>query len=327
MGLRLESVTVRYPVRGERLRPAHLTAVSDVDLAIAPGEVVGIVGESGCGKSTVARTLVGLERPHRGRVWLGDANVWEMRPRERRQQLARRVAMVFQDPTSSLNARMSVGELVSDPLRIHRVGSRSTRWARARDLLDRVGLPTDALARRPQELSGGQRQRVAIARALALEPTIVVADEPTSALDVSIRAQVLNLLLALREQLGLGLALVSHDIQTVRYIADRVTVMYLGRVVERGPAAEIVHHARHPYSAALFSAAPTLRGRGRDRIVLTGRVASPRDPPSGCPFRTRCWRADDTCARTFPEPSGAESHSVWCHHPLDGGPAAARPAP
>jgi peptide/nickel transport system ATP-binding protein len=292
-------------------------ALTGADLAVAPGETVGVVGESGCGKSTLAKVLVGVVRPVSGTVSFEGRDLWSMSPAERRAAVGGSTGMVFQDPSTALNRRLTVRQILRDPLDVHQRGARAEREARVRELMSLVGLPralTDAL---PGQLSGGQRQRVAIARALALDPRLLVADEPTSALDVSVRAQILNLLLDLKERLGLALVFVSHDIQTVRRMSDRVITMYLGRIVEEAPASEVTAHARHPYTRALFSATPGLLDP-IDPIPLTGPVPSATRPPSGCPFRTRCWKADEKCAADMPDFSGASSagHRFRCHHPV-----------
>jgi peptide/nickel transport system ATP-binding protein len=239
---------------------------------------------------------------------------------ERRSLIGSTTGMVFQDPATALNRRLAIRQVLRDPLDVHRRGTGRQRDERVRELLSLVGLPASVADLLPSQLSGGQRQRVAIARALALEPELLIADEPTSALDVSVRAQVLNLLLDLKERLGLALVFVSHDIQTVRRMSDRVVTMYLGRIVEQAPAAAVPYGARHPYTRALFSATPGLLSP-IDPIPLVGPVPSATRPPGGCPFRTRCWKADDVCAQEMPpvrtEPPGA--HLFRCHHPvLDG---------
>ncbi|MHB9861823.1 oligopeptide/dipeptide ABC transporter ATP-binding protein [Streptomyces sp. YIM S03343] len=300
-------------------------ALTGADLSVAPGETVGVVGESGCGKSTLAKVLVGITRPTSGTVLYQGRELWSLAPDERRSAVGAGTGMIFQDPSTALNRRLPVGRILRDPLDVHRRGSRARREERVRELMALVGLPgvlADAL---PGQLSGGQRQRVAIARALALDPALVVADEPTSALDVSVRAQILNLLLDLKERLGLALVFVSHDIQTVRRMSDRVITMYLGRIVEEAPAAEVTGRSRHPYTRALFSATPGLL-TPVDPIPLTGPVPSATRPPSGCPFRTRCWKADGICATAMPgftvesrtESSTVSSagHRYRCHHPV-----------
>ncbi|MFJ9584986.1 oligopeptide/dipeptide ABC transporter ATP-binding protein [Streptomyces acidicola] len=292
-------------------------ALTGAAFRIAPGETVGVVGESGCGKSTLAKVLVGVQRPTSGTVSFRGRDLWAMKPAERRAMVGRGTGMVFQDPSTALNRRLPVRQILRDPLDVHRRGTPAERDDRVRELMSLVGLPVALADALPGQLSGGQRQRVAIARALALDPDLVVADEPTSALDVSVRAQILNLLLDLKERLGLALVFVSHDIQTVRRMSDRVITMYLGRIVEESPADEVTERARHPYTRALFSATPGLLDP-IDPIPLVGPVPSATRPPSGCPFRTRCWKADDVCAEVMPgfETASMPGHRFRCHHPL-----------
>ncbi|MER5447260.1 ABC transporter ATP-binding protein [Streptomyces sp. NPDC002764] len=292
-------------------------ALTGADLTVAPGETVGVVGESGCGKSTLAKVLVGIQRPTAGTVSFQGRDLWSMSAAERRTAVGGTTGMIFQDPSTALNRRLPVRQILRDPLDVHGRGARARREERVRELMALVGLPRALADALPGQLSGGQRQRVAIARALALDPALVVADEPTSALDVSVRAQILNLLLDLRERLDLALVFVSHDIQTVRRMSDRVITMYLGRIVEESPAAEVTDRARHPYTRALFSATPGLLNPV-DPIPLTGPVPSATHPPSGCPFRTRCWKADDVCASRMPDFSAASApgHRFRCHHPV-----------
>ncbi|MFJ8049573.1 oligopeptide/dipeptide ABC transporter ATP-binding protein [Streptomyces luteogriseus] len=292
-------------------------ALTDADLAIAPGETVGVVGESGCGKSTLAKVLVGVQPPTRGTVTFRGRDLWAMPHAERRRAVGSGIGMIFQDPSTALNRRLTVRQILRDPLDVHDRGTRSGRDERVRELMSLVGLPRALAGAVPAQLSGGQRQRVAIARALALEPDLVVADEPTSALDVSVRAQILNLLLDLRERLDLALVFVSHDIQTVRRMSDRVITMYLGRIVEESPAALVTDRARHPYTRALFSATPGLLDP-IDPIPLAGPLPSATRPPSGCPFRTRCWKADGVCADEMPgfSAASAPAHRFRCHHPV-----------
>ena len=304
---------------------SKLRALDNVDLTLERGETLGIVGESGCGKSTLARVLLMLERPDEGTVRFSGVDPFGMKGKE---LLAwrRRVQMVFQDPFASLNARMSASEIISEPWATHKAlyPSSRDRAARVRDLLHLVGLrPSDA-GRHPQEFSGGQRQRLGIARALALNPDVIVCDEPVSALDLSVQAQVLNLLNELQKQLGVAYVFISHDLSVVRHVADRVAVMYLGRVIESGRSEDVFNNPRHPYTAALLSAAPKLDVSGtakENRILLSGELPSPINPPSGCKFRTRCWQATETCATEVPlsrAPSTAEpDHLAACHFPLD----------
>ncbi|MGW3350953.1 oligopeptide/dipeptide ABC transporter ATP-binding protein [Nonomuraea rubra] len=314
----LDHVHVVHTARsGGLIRRDKVYALSDATVSVGRGEILGVVGESGCGKSTLAKVLVGLQPPTLGTVRFRGEDLWTLPPRRRREDFGAAVAMVFQDASTALNPRLSVRRILRDPLDVHRRGTPGERDARVRELLDLVGLPGHVADALPGALSGGQRQRVAVARALALGPDVIVADEPTSALDVSVRAQVLNLLLDLRTELGLGLVFISHDIQTVRYLADRIAVMYLGRVVEEGPAGDVTGRMRHPYTRALFSATPSLLDDA-DRIVLTGPVPSATHPPSGCPFRTRCWKADEECAQEFPPATRAETdgaHAWHCIHP------------
>ena len=251
-----EGVSVSFPLRRLPTR-RELTAVREVSLTLDRGRVVGVVGESGSGKTTLTRVLAGLQRPTAGRVALAGQDLWRLPTRHRRRLVSSQVGLVLQDPSSSMNPRMTVGAIVADPLQVHRRGDRAARHARVRELLQTVRLPAAVADRRPAELSGGQRQRVAVARALAHDPAFLLADEPTSALDVAVRGQLLDLLAELRDSRGLGVLLVSHDIQAVRYLADRVTVMHLGRAVEQGPARLLADPA-HPYTVALLSAVPTL---------------------------------------------------------------------
>ncbi|WP_171112317.1 MULTISPECIES: ABC transporter ATP-binding protein [Streptomyces] len=292
-------------------------ALTGADLTIAPGETVGVVGESGCGKSTLAKVLVGVQPPTSGTVSFRGRDLWGMPPAERRKAIGSHTGMIFQDPSTALNRRLTVRQILRDPLDVHGRGTAAGREERVRELMALVGLPKALADGLPGQLSGGQRQRVAIARALALDPDLVVADEPTSALDVSVRAQILNLLLELKERLGLALVFVSHDIQTVRRMSDRVITMYLGRIVEVAPADRVTDRARHPYTRALFSATPGLLDP-IDPIPLVGPVPSATRPPSGCPFRTRCWKADGVCAESMPEFSVASTpvHRFRCHHPV-----------
>ncbi|WP_300682861.1 ABC transporter ATP-binding protein [Nocardioides sp.] len=323
----LKDVHVVHRISGGKLfEKQQVFALTGADLSIAKGETVGIVGESGCGKSTLAKVLVGLQKPTAGQVLVAGHDVWTMSAAERRQHIGAGVGMVFQDPSTSLNRRMPVRQILRDPLDVHKRGTPAQRDARVRELMALVGLPASVADALPSQLSGGQRQRVSIARALALEPGLLIADEPTSALDVSVRAQILNLLMDLQQRLDLAMVLVSHDIQTVKRVSDRVVTMYLGRIVEKTPSSVGSAGAVHPYTRALFSATPGLLSP-LDPIPLVGPVPSATKPPSGCPFRTRCWRADDVCAQSMPEvelavgeaATGAPDdslHTFRCHHPV-----------
>ncbi|MGP3963704.1 ABC transporter ATP-binding protein [Nonomuraea sp. 3N208] len=317
--LELKDVHVVHKARsGGVFSRDRVYALTAANLTIGPGETAGVVGESGCGKSTLAKVLVGLQRPTAGTVTFRGRDLWALKEPERRTLIGSSVGMVFQDPSTALNRRLPVRQVLRDPLNVHRRGTPAERDARVRELLDLVGLPASAADALPGQLSGGQRQRVAVARALALEPELLIADEPTSALDVSVRAQILNLLLDLKERLGLALVFVSHDIQTVRRMSDRVVTMYLGRIVEQTPAHAVPMRARHPYTRALFSATPGLISP-INPIPLVGAVPSATRPPSGCPFRTRCWRADDVCAAEMPAARIDDDHLFHCHHPVAAG--------
>ncbi len=298
-----------------------LCALDGISLDLARGETLGLVGESGCGKSTLARTLLMLERPDSGTVTFDGIDPFSLRDKELL-KFRGRVQMVFQDPYASLNARMSAGDIIAEPWRTHKTmyTSRRDRETRVRELLDLVGLGAKAAGKYPQEFSGGQRQRIGIARALALNPDVIICDEPVSALDLSVQAQVLNLLNDLQQQLQISYIFISHDLSVVRHVADRVAVMYLGRIIESGPTEAVYDRANHPYTAALMSAAPKLDAAQRgNRILLKGEVPSPLNPPSGCRFRTRCWKATEICATTAPPHAldpRASDHSAECHHPL-----------
>ncbi len=296
-----------------------LRALDGVDLTVFPGETVGLVGESGCGKSTLARVVMRLEEPTSGRIVFDGQDISHAR-QARIRPLRRRMQMIFQDPYASLNPRMTVGEILAGPLRLHGLarGGAAVR-ARVAELLDLVGLPPASAARFPHEFSGGQRQRISIARALAVEPVFVVGDEPISALDVNIQAQIINLMIGLQERLGLTYLFIAHDLAVVRHISDRIVVLYLGRVVETAPAAILFARPLHPYTTTLISAVPVpdaVVERNRQRIILQGDIPSAIDPPSGCRFRTRCPVARARCAEE--EPMLAEVASgqyVACHFP------------
>jgi oligopeptide transport system ATP-binding protein len=304
-----------------------LTALDGITLDVGRGETLGLVGESGCGKSTLARTLMMLERPDSGSVSFDGIDPFTLRGKDLL-KFRRRVQMVFQDPYASLNSRMTAGDIIAEPWRTHKGmhKSRSDRDMRVRGLLDLVGLGAKAADKYPQEFSGGQRQRIGIARALALNPDVIICDEPVSALDLSVQAQVLNLLNDLQKELGIAYVFISHDLSVVRHVADRVAVMYLGRIIESGPTEAVFESPNHPYTAALMSAAPKLDAADRgERILLKGEVPSPLNPPSGCRFRTRCWKATDVCASERPSRAAdprVAAHGAECHHPLLAEPSA-----
>jgi oligopeptide/dipeptide ABC transporter ATP-binding protein len=295
-----EGLTRHFRTRGLIRRRPPVQAVTDVSLSIAAGEAVGLVGESGSGKSTLGRLMLGLVAPSAGRVLFEGRDLAGVSAAERR-ALRRRMQIVFQDPQSSLDPRRRIGSQIADGLAIHGLLPKSQRRERVEELLRQVGLSPSHMDRYPHQFSGGQRQRIGIARALASGPDFLMADEPVSALDVSVQAQILQLLADLRRRLGLALLFISHDLAVVRSLCSRVTVMYLGRVVEAGPAAQVLGEPRHPYTQALLSAAPSLDpARRRRRILLPGDPPSPSAPPSGCVFRTRCPLAVAACAQSVP---------------------------
>jgi peptide/nickel transport system ATP-binding protein len=309
--LAIEGVTKRFAIsQGTFKKPAILNAVNGIDLAIATGEIVGVVGESGCGKSTLGRIVTGLMRPSDGCILLGGHDVTAIP----RLELARLVQPIFQDPYSSLNPRRAIAATVAEPLEIHSIGERGERLDKAVAMLDRVGLPSRFAKHFPSQLSGGQRQRVAIARALILNPQLIVCDEPTSALDVSVQSQILNLLMDLRRDFKLTYLFISHNLQVVEHIADRVAVMYLGRMVEVAPSANLFKAPQHPYTKALLNSVLTPEpGAGVPDIGLQGGFPDPLNPPSGCVFHPRCPVAFEACARQIPALALANGGTAACH--------------
>jgi oligopeptide/dipeptide ABC transporter ATP-binding protein len=320
--LEFKSAVKEFPLSSSlfsRGRGRKVSAVADVSLGIQTGETFGLVGESGCGKTTLSRLAVGLEALTSGEIQFEGQDV-SGRSRDRL-ELARAMQLMFQDPHASLDPRMTVGTSIQEPLDIHRLGSREERRDRVRELLGEVGLPPAAINRYPHQFSGGQRQRVGLARTLALSPRLIIADEPVSALDVSVRAQILNLIGTLKERHSLTFVLISHDLSVVRYLADRVGVMYLGKLVEIGPAPVIFDRPAMPYTAGLLSAIPLpdpKRERAKPKAAPSGEPPSAVTPPSGCRFRTRCPRAQEKCALEEPplRPMVTGQRAA-CHFPLE----------
>ncbi|MEQ3551576.1 dipeptide ABC transporter ATP-binding protein [Pseudonocardia nematodicida] len=321
--LEVDGVVKHFPVKAGAVvkrTVGHVKAVDGVSFTLNKGETLGIVGESGCGKSTLAQVLMRLEPPTAGAVRFRGEDIFGKRGAELK-ALRRQMQIVLQDPYTSLNPRMTVGDIIGEPFEIHpEVAPKGDRQRKVQELLDVVGLNPDFVNRYPHQFSGGQRQRIGIARALALRPEIIICDEPVSALDVSIQAQVMNLLGNLQREFGLSYVFIAHDLSVVRHLSDRVGVMYLGKMVELGTEDEIYTRAAHPYTQALLSAVPvpdpSVR-EGRSRIRLVGDVPSPVDPPSGCRFRTRCWKATEICSTDEPElkvRSGGGAHQSACHH-------------
>jgi peptide/nickel transport system ATP-binding protein len=316
----IEHLKVYFPIKSGIVLDRHvgdIRAVDDVSLTISRGETVGLVGESGCGKSTVGRTILRLYKPTDGRIIFDGRDISTLNEQELR-PLRRRMQMVFQDPFASLNPRHSVGRIVGEPLRSHGLANRREATGRVRDLLQIVGLPQDAAGRYPHEFSGGQRQRIGLARALALNPDFIVADEPVSALDVSIQAQIINLFEQLQEEFELTYLFIAHDLAVVRHISDRIAVMYLGWIVEVSPAAELYENPLHPYTISLLSAVPIpdpVVEKQRESILLAGDLPSPANPPPACRFHTRCPFIQPTRCRDEIPPLRklATGHEVACH--------------
>ena len=317
--LRVEGLKKYFPVvQGKLLgrEIKQLRAVDDVSFDIYKGETLGLVGESGCGKSTTGRSILQLYRPTDGKVFYDGTDLVKM-PKKELRRMRQKIQMIFQDPYASLNPRMTVSETVGDPIRIHGLLPRNEIEGRVKELLEMVGLNPAFATRYPHEFSGGQRQRIGIARALALDPDLIVCDEPISALDVSIQAQVVNLLEDLQDKLGLTYLFIAHDLSMVRHISTRVAVMYLGVIVELAERTELYENPLHPYTQALLSAVPIPDPKvekKRERIILTGDVPSPIDPPSGCRFRSRCPLAGEICAAERPDfREASPGHWVACH--------------
>jgi oligopeptide/dipeptide ABC transporter ATP-binding protein len=326
--VKLDNVVKHFPLQSTSIRRRSsdvVHAVDGVSLEIRRGETLGLVGETGCGKSTLARCVTRLYDVTSGRVTFDGEDITDL-PRRRMRPLRAQIQMIFQDPYGSLNPRRRVGSIIADPLVIHKVGTREKRKALVQETMELVGLNPEHYNRFPAEFSGGQRQRIGVARALILRPKLVVCDEPVSALDVSIQAQIINLLADLREELGLTYLFIAHDLSVVRHVSDRVAVMYLGKVVERAESTDLYNHARHPYTNALLSAVPVpdpVVAEARQRIVLAGDVPSPIAPPAACRFHPRCPKAEEIC--TVQEPAlvprfrDPATHDAACHIPVADG--------
>jgi oligopeptide/dipeptide ABC transporter ATP-binding protein len=321
--LEVKNLKTYFPVRSGIFltAQAQCKAVDDISLSLQPGETLGLVGESGCGKSTLGKTIARLIKPDAGSIHFEGTNISSL-SRKKLKPLRKDIQMIFQDPADSLNSRQSIGNILEEPFIIHRIGNTKSRQKKVEELLDKVGLQANAIDRFPFEFSGGQRQRIGIARAIALNPKLIICDEPVSALDVSVQSQVLNLLMDLQKEMKLSYLFIAHDLAVVKHISDRIAIMYLGKIVEMGESDDIYHHPKHPYTRALISAIPVPDPRKKSkRQILTGDVPSPIDPPSGCPFHSRCPHVKDICRAESPllrdtAEKGQKTHPVSCHFDL-----------
>lgn len=321
--LEVKDLVMHFPVKSRSViarTVGHVKAVDGVSFTVAAGQSLGLVGESGCGKTTTGRLITRLQKPTSGQILFEGRDIAQAGPRVLK-PLRREIQMIFQDPYTSLNPRQTVGEIVAAPLVIHKLVPSNKRLSQVQELLEVVGLNPEHYNRYPHEFSGGQRQRIGIARALTLQPKLLVADEPVSALDVSIQAQVINLMRDLQREFNIAFLFIAHDLSIVRHFCPEIAVMYLGKIVEKAPREELYEHPKHPYTKALLSAVPNIEqavlGGRRERIRLSGDVPSPINPPSGCRFRTRCWKAQDICATEEPllRRVGAGADEAACHFP------------
>jgi len=318
--LEVKNLGKRFPIKGGLFgrEVGAVNAVNNVSFKIKRGETLGLVGESGCGKTTLGRSILRLIEPTSGEIIFNGQNILNYSADEMR-AIRRKMQIIFQDPYASLNPRMTIGDILSEPMEIHQLHTnKDERRKRLLELLNQVQLPQDALNKYPHEFSGGQRQRICIARALAVEPEFIVCDEPVSALDVSVQAQVVNLLMDLQKELKLTYLFIAHDLKVVEYISNRVAVMYLGNMVEVAKSSELYGGAKHPYTKALFSAIPHPNPDGKhDRILLEGDIPSPMNPPTGCHFHPRCWNCKDECRSSFPPVTDkSETHQYRCFNPI-----------
>ena len=317
--LEVNNLTKEFPIRGGVLgrQIGSVKAVNDVSFKIKRGETLGLVGESGCGKTTLGRSILRLIEPSAGEIIFDGVDLMKLKAQELK-AMRRRIQIIFQDPYASLNPRMTIGRILAEPMNVHGLYmGKEERQKRLYQLLDYVQLPKDVLSKYPHEFSGGQRQRVCIARALAVEPEFIVCDEPVSALDVSVQAQVVNLLMDLQRDLGLTYLFIAHDLKVVEYISNKVAVMYLGNMIEHAQAEELYGASKHPYTRALFSAIPETNPQKRkERIILQGDIPSPMNPPKGCHFNPRCSHAQEVCRQTYPlTQQQTDTHFFRCHFP------------